>query len=159
MSANEILIVDDEPSVLTALHRSIRHRLGRFVHLTLEVDPRAALRRVEAKDYDVVISDLRMPSMEGLELLQRIGDRRPLAVRMVLTGASDFEVAQRAINEAGVFRYLCKPWNEQDLAMHLSDALSRGEAMRRQHDQARCWRDTPNGELPMLPVAAASAAR
>ena len=141
MQGKYILIVDDEPGVLNALKRSIHGRFGRSVHLALETNPLVALRRVALRDHDIVISDLRMPSMGGLELLRRIGELRPQAVRMVLTGAADFDVAQRAINEIGVFRYLCKPWDEKELARHVAEGFSHGEAMRRQHAQAQRWRD------------------
>lgn len=148
MSVRNILIVDDESSVLTALRRSIRQRLGSLVALDIETDANVALERVRAKDYSVVVSDLRMPLMDGLTLLRQVAQWRPQCVRLILTGTADFETAQRAINDFGIFRYLCKPWNDDDLAGHLTAAIEHGQAMRQQRDGAQAWQEQQDAPTP-----------
>lgn len=120
-----VLIVDDEPGVLSALRRVLR-RAAPELRIDSEGDPLLALARVRATPYDVVISDLRMPELDGVALLSFVGTLQPAAVRVLLTASDDFDDARRAINEAGVFRYLAKPWDERRLLSELRAAL--GEA-------------------------------
>lgn len=127
-----LLIVDDEPSVLSALRRSLRQHFGAALVVDTCDDPAAALARVRAQPYDVVLSDLRMPEVDGLAFLALVGAVAPDSVRMVLTGSADFHTAQRAINEAGVFRYLTKPWTESELYGHVGAAMTHAEAQRAQ---------------------------
>lgn len=125
-----LLIVDDEPSVLSALRRALRPRFGTTLSVQTCDDPLAALALVRAQPYDIVLSDLRMPEIDGLSFLALVGAIAPDSVRMVLTGSADFETAQRAINEAGVFRYLTKPWTESELHGHVAAAIAQCEAHR-----------------------------
>ncbi len=119
-----ILLVDDEPHLLLALQRVLRGALGPEVAIDALSDPLLALTQLQRCRYDVVVSDLRMPELDGLGLLMLVSAVQPQAVRVLLTGSSDFATAQAAINEAGVFRYLCKPWNAQELRLHLQAALA-----------------------------------
>ncbi len=121
---NTILIVDDEPAVLAALQRALRRRFGQRLQVHTEADALLALDHLRHTDYDVIVSDLRMPAIDGLSFLSLAGALRPHSVRMVLTGSADFETAQRAINESGVFRYLTKPWDDPALAAHVEAALA-----------------------------------
>lgn len=127
---NRLLIVDDEPSVLAALRRALRHRFGTALSIDTCDDPLAALALAKAQPYDIVLSDLRMPDIDGLSFLSLVSALAPDSVRMVLTGSADFETAQRAINETGVFRYLTKPWTEAELHGHLAAAIACAEARR-----------------------------
>jgi response regulator RpfG family c-di-GMP phosphodiesterase len=106
-----------------------------------QVDAGMALKRVGVEDFEVVISDLRMPAMDGVSFLRGVAQVRPHSVRMMLTGSADFETSQRAINEAGVFRYLCKPWRDDELATHIDSALAHSAALREQSAHARAWQD------------------
>jgi YesN/AraC family two-component response regulator len=125
-----LLIVDDEPAVLSALQRALRQRLGHEIEIATESDAMRALERCRNEDFDIVISDLRMPEIDGVALLSLIGALRPLSVRMILTGSADFETAQRAIQDAGVFRYLTKPWSDAEVAAHLRAAIEQSAANR-----------------------------
>jgi DNA-binding NtrC family response regulator len=127
---NRILIVDDEPSVLSALKRALRRRFGSTLVVETEVDANLALQRVCRHDYRAVVSDLRMPRMDGIEFLTAVASLQPQSVRLILTGSADFATAQRAINESGVFRYLTKPWNDEELAGHIDAALAEAERAR-----------------------------
>ena len=119
-----VLIVDDEIAVLSALRRALRQRLGPALEVSAETNAMVALERCRHEAFDIVISDLRMPEIDGVTLLSLIGALRPASVRMILTGANDFAAAQRAIQDAGVFRFLSKPWVDNELAAHLRAAMA-----------------------------------
>ena len=123
-----ILILDDDPAVLASLRRLLRRQCqGEFL-LDTEADPLLALARVRRIRYDVVVADLHMPELDGVGLLALIGRVSPSSVRLLLTGSTGFDDARRAIHEAGVFRYLTKPWDDADLVSHLRAALTEAEA-------------------------------
>lgn len=102
-----ILLVDDEPQVLKSLHRLLRSRF--------EVETAAggheALAKLELFRPDVVISDFRMPVMNGAELLLEVKRRYPLTLRLILSGYADLEAVPGLVGQAGISRYLHKPWN------------------------------------------------
>jgi response regulator RpfG family c-di-GMP phosphodiesterase len=109
---NRLLLVDDEPKVLAGL----------ALHLAEQYDidtadsGAAGLERVrENSDYAVVISDMRMPGMTGIEFLQQVGQLRPMTSRILLTGFAELNVTIDAINEGHVFRFLTKPCPQQQL--------------------------------------------
>lgn len=123
-----VLIVDDDFAVLAALRRLLRRQCqGEFL-LDTETDPLLALTRVRRHRYDVVVADLHMPELDGVGLLALIGQVSPTTVRLLLTGSTGFEDARRAIHEAGVFRYLTKPWDDAELVAHLRAALAEADA-------------------------------
>jgi YesN/AraC family two-component response regulator len=120
---HSVLIVDDEPAVLAALQRALRQRFGARLAVHAESDAIAALSLLRERSFDILVSDLRMPVIDGISFLTLAAGLHPVAVRMILTGSADFETAQRAINESGVFRYLTKPWNDSELAAHIEAAM------------------------------------
>lgn len=121
--AARLLLVDDEAPVTAALHRALRRRFGKRLDISIENDPQAALARLRASRFDIVLSDLRMPVVDGVTLLTLVSAMQPQSVRMLLTATADFQTAQRAINDAGLFRYLTKPWTEAELIAHFESAL------------------------------------
>ena len=128
---NRILLVDDEASVLAALQRALRQAFGKRVQVETHTDALAALTRAREVDFALVISDLRMPEVDGISFLSLMGAVQPDAARIVLTGVPDFETAHRAVNEADVFRYLAKPWSDAELVTHVEAALHHAEVSRR----------------------------
>jgi two-component system probable response regulator PhcQ len=120
-----ILLADDEPSVLHALQRSLRQNL-RIDDLAIETftNPFDALTRCCACEFDLVISDQRMPQMSGIEFLNALKDVLPNTVRMMLTASTEFETAMSAINEAQVFRFIPKPWQAGELEENIRLALA-----------------------------------
>jgi len=101
-----ILLVDDEPHVLDGLQRQLR----RNYEVTVTSEAKAALRLVVTQGpFAVVVSDLRMPIMDGVTLLHCIRQAAPDTVRVLLTGNADLEAAMAAVNEGNVFRFLTKP--------------------------------------------------
>ncbi|MFK7989410.1 MAG: response regulator [Sandaracinaceae bacterium] len=122
MSAR-ILCVDDEPRVLDGL------RLNLEMDYEVETAERGvdALELMAAAEFDVVVSDMRMPGMDGAQLLKEVFARSPDTVRLLLTGQSDADAAARAVNEGRIFRYLSKPCS----ADHLIDVIEEGLEVRR----------------------------
>jgi diguanylate cyclase (GGDEF)-like protein len=107
-----ILIVDDEPENLRALERTLR---SKFEVVSCS-SPQEALERVQDGEFSVMISDQRMPGMLGTELLQRVAQAKPLITRVILTAFTDTREMLDAINRAEIFRYITKPWDNDELA-------------------------------------------
>ena len=118
--SEKILLVDDEPAVLQGLQRLLR---GEF-DTDIALEGAGALILLENKGpYAVVVSDMRMPHMDGVELLTKIKSRAPDTVRIMLTGNADIQTAVKAVNEGNVFRFLTKPCEKELLATTLTAAL------------------------------------
>lgn len=115
-----ILLVDDEPGVLASLRRLLRPTGYRVI--TAESGA-AALDMLSVYPVDLIVSDMRMPGMNGAEFLARARERYPDIMRILLTGYSEVDSAVRAINEGGVYRYLNKPWDDQDLLLTVKHAI------------------------------------
>ncbi|WP_374594181.1 response regulator [Aquabacterium sp.] len=135
-----ILLVDDEPSVLSALKRVLRMRFATEAVIETFNDPRLALQRLADTSFDVLLSDYRMPQMTGIDFLRQARALQPHAVRMILSASSDFQIIQRAVNEVEVFRYLAKPWAEDELAEQMRAALDRSSHARDERQLADAMR-------------------
>jgi len=119
-----IMLVDDESNVTNALRRTLTRSLqGKAVDIETFDDPRQALARAGEVDFSVVVSDYRMPPMDGVEFLKRFRVIQPDAIRLILSASSDVEALLAAINEAGAFRYILKPWDDVDLSCVVGEAL------------------------------------
>ena len=129
-----LLLVDDEPAVLTALRRTLR-RDG--YELTVAGSGEEALAVLADREVDLIIADLDMPGMSGVELLWRARAASPTTVRMILTGRGSLDSAQRAINEGEVYRYLTKPWHDLELREAVRGALARRLASAPTEEAAR----------------------
>ena len=117
--AEKILLVDDEPNVLDGYRRT----LGREFTLETAVGGQEALALMEKAPYAVVVSDMRMPGMDGVQLLSRVKTQSPDTIRVMLTGHADMETAINAINEGSIFRFLNKPVTKDMMAKTLTSAL------------------------------------
>jgi FixJ family two-component response regulator len=118
--AEKILLVDDESNILDGYRRS----LGReFLMETAQGGPQALALAADKGPYAVVISDMRMPGMDGVQLLSRIKALSPDTIRVMLTGNSDMETAVNAINEGSIFRFLNKPCEKEVMARTITAAL------------------------------------
>lgn len=119
-----ILLLDDEVNVLNALVRAMRQHLAiEGLRIETFTNPFDALTRCCECDFDIAISDFRMPQMTGVEFLQALKDVAPATVRMILSASTEFGTVTAAINEAQVFRYIPKPWQVEDLRENIGLAL------------------------------------
>jgi response regulator RpfG family c-di-GMP phosphodiesterase len=118
--SEKILLVDDDSNILDGFRRS----LSREFEMETALGGEAALKlAMENGPYAVVISDMRMPGMDGLELLRAIKARWPDTIRVMLTGNADMQTAIDAINEGSIFRFLNKPCSKEVMAKTLTTAL------------------------------------
>ncbi len=128
MNSYRILLLDDDDFILAALRRELMSQpyIG---HEGLEIEafdsPSAALARAGEPDgyFDVVISDIRMPEMNGIDFLKAFGEIQPDAARVILSGYADMQEMMRAINEAHIDFFIAKPWQEYELKSALWQAL------------------------------------
>jgi len=126
-----LLCVDDEPAILSALKRTLRS--PEIVVVTATSGAQALEIMAELR-IDLVISDMRMPGMDGAQLLEHVCRDWPDTVRMLLTGYSDATDTIRAVNRGQIFRHLQKPWGERELL----ESVREGLALRsRLQDEAR----------------------
>lgn len=117
-----LLLVDDEESILRSLRRVFWNEGYRIVTATSGPE---ALDLLKKDPVSLIISDQRMPDMIGAEFLSQAKSIRPHAIRIMLTGHSHVEAATQAINEGEIFRYLTKPWDDDQLRMTVREALGR----------------------------------
>lgn len=118
----QVLLVDDEAPILSSLQRVLRHT---GYHLHFAQNSSEALNILTREDIDAVVSDMRMPEMDGSALLQRVRRNWPNVSRILMTGQADLEQTIRAINEGGVHHYVSKPWDDGALRSVLEQALER----------------------------------
>lgn len=129
-----VLLVDDEPLVLEGLRRSVH---AEFV-ADLAGGPEEGLAKLR-KDgpYPVVVSDMRMPGMDGAQFLAMVRTISPDSIRVMLTGQSDMETAVRAVNEGQIFRFLTKPVTRKTLLATLRDCIAQYHAARLEKNQLK----------------------
>lgn len=117
-----LLCVDDEVNILSALKRLFRSHGYRII--TAE-SGRQGLEILERETVDLVISDMRMPEMNGAQFLEQARERWPDTVRILLTGYAEIGSAIDAINKGQIYRYISKPWEEADILLLVRQALER----------------------------------
>ncbi|GAA4428734.1 HD domain-containing phosphohydrolase [Acidovorax lacteus] len=117
-----VLCVDDEPNILSALKRVLRAEDCRVLQAGGGAE---ALSVLERETVDVVISDMRMPGMDGAALLAQVRERWPEVARILLTGYADMNATIAAINEGQIYRYIHKPWDETELRVTVRQAVER----------------------------------
>jgi len=117
-----VLCVDDEPNILSSLRRLFRANGYRV--LTAEGGA-LGLEVLEKEAVDLVISDMRMPEMDGARFLAKVRERCPDTLRILLTGYSDIQSIQDAINCGEIYRYITKPWEDSDMLLLVRHALER----------------------------------
>jgi DNA-binding NtrC family response regulator len=113
-----VLCVDDEPNILRSLH----WMLHREFDVMTAPDGVTALEMLRKHDFDVIVSDQRMPGMIGSEFLRQACQIAPRAMRILLTGYSDMQAILKSINEGEVFRFISKPWSNEELARTVEEA-------------------------------------
>jgi len=120
-----IMLVDDEEGILRALKRALA---ADKYKVELFTSSEGALKRAAEESFDLVISDYRMPKMDGVEFCSALGDIQPDIIRIILSGQSDFDAMINAIKSAKIYRFIGKPWHDLDLRVSVAQALSHRDA-------------------------------
>jgi two-component system, cell cycle response regulator len=137
-----VLVVDDEPQVPLAIADQLRRRF-RVVPAS---SGKEALRLLDEQDFDVILSDQRMPGMTGSELLSRARREHPDAARVLITGYSDLPALVSAVNEGGIYFHLAKPWGKAELDTVLGGAAEHARVLR-ENRKLVAQLETANAEL------------
>lgn len=119
-----LLLVDDEPNILTALKRLLRHDGYRIL---ASDRPEQGLEWLAHEPVDVILSDQRMPGMNGVEFLRRAKTLRPETIRIVLSGYTDLQFITDAINEGAIYKFVTKPWDDEALRTQVREAFQTKE--------------------------------
>lgn len=115
-----LLLVDDEIHILSAIKRLLRREGYEILTANSGEEGLAILRE---RTVDVIISDQRMPGMTGIEFLRQAKALHPDTIRLVLSGYTDIDSITNAINEGAIFRFLTKPWDDQQLKTQIAEAF------------------------------------
>ena len=121
MTTSHVLLVDDDPALLQALPETLRLRMSEVTVETADSAP-AALDRIAARDFDAIVTDIRMPGMDGLALLAEIRGRRPDTPILIITGHGEYDLALRALR-GGAYDFIHKPIDRDDFVASLDCAL------------------------------------
>lgn len=130
-----LLCIDDEPNILNALKRLLRKEDFR---LLTAGSGKAGLQILAENEVHVVVSDQRMPEMNGTEFLKEVKAAYPDIIRIILTGYTDVDSISEAINEGHLYKFFLKPWNDQNLKLEIRQAMEQYDLMqdnKRLHDQ------------------------
>ena len=117
-----ILCVDDEPNILSALRRLLRPKGYKIL---VADSGKAGLEILQTEHVDLIISDMRMPEMDGAQFLEHVRAQWPETVRLLLTGYADVSSIIEAINRGEIYRYITKPWDDNDIVLVVRHALER----------------------------------
>lgn len=149
-----VLCVDDEPNILSSLRRLFRAKGYRVL---VAESGAAGLRVLATEAVDLVISDMRMPEMDGAHFLELVRARWPDTIRILLTGYADVSSIIEAINRGEIYRYIAKPWDDNDMLLVVRDALERKvleneklrleELTQRQNDELKALNASLEGKV------------
>ncbi len=119
-----LLLIDDEPNILNALKRTL-HREGYTIFTA--GSGAEGLELLATYEIGVIISDQRMPQMTGVEFLRKVKVNYPKTIRLVLSGYTELETVTSAVNEGAIYKFLTKPWDDEQLRIQIQDAFLRYE--------------------------------
>lgn len=145
-AAPAVLCVDDEPNILSAMRRLLR---GSGCRVLTAHGGDEALQLLEREPVQLVISDMRMPGMDGAELLSRVRARWPEITRVLLTGYADIGSTISAINRGEIWRYVSKPWDDEALKRLVQEVFEQ-QSMRREVARLQALTQAQNAELKSL---------
>jgi len=120
MDGYSVLIVDDEPNVLNALQRLFA---GEGYRLFMVEIAEEGLKVLEREHIDLIISDQKMPGMNGIEFLEKTVELYPDIIRIIITGHAELDDTIRAVNSGCIYKFIIKPWNNEDLKLTVRRAL------------------------------------
>ncbi|BCB25314.1 two-component system response regulator [Sulfurimicrobium lacus] len=144
-----LLFVDDEPDIVDSLHRSFR----KGYKVLTATSGQEAVEYIKTQPVDLIISDQRMPGLTGDEVLKAAKELQPNAIRILLTGYSDLESLVKCVNEAGIYKYLSKPWEPEDLKLTVIRALEHLDLDRRLKLASEHLKDAYMDAVTMLSFA------
>ncbi|HEY5327854.1 MAG TPA: response regulator [Mucilaginibacter sp.] len=116
-----VLYVDDEENNLFSFKATFRIKY----EVLTSISGDEALKILETKQIHIIITDQRMPEMTGVEFLEKVLEKHPDPMRILLTGYADMEAVVDAVNKGKIFHYLTKPWNEEELDLTISRAYEK----------------------------------
>ncbi len=122
-----IVVVDDEEMVVSSIESFLS--LETEYNVETFTSAKDALAYIEKNEIDLVVSDYLMPEMNGIQFLGQVRKLQPNTPRIILTGYADKENAIKAINEVGLFQYIEKPWENEDLLIIFRNALEKKRLM------------------------------
>jgi response regulator RpfG family c-di-GMP phosphodiesterase len=122
-----VMLVDDEESILNSVRRLLRTQP---YDLLLATSGAQALSLFEQHAVDMIVCDARMPHMDGPTLLREVHRRDPHCMNILLTGYADMSMINQAIDDGYIFRYVSKPWNDEELKLTLDQALEAQRVLR-----------------------------
>ena len=123
MKDGKIVVVDDDETLISTLKTLLY--LEDFSNAEFFTEPELALEYLKDNTPDLIISDFVMPKMNGLEFLSKANELYPEVSKILLTGYADKENAIRAINEVGLYKYITKPWENDDLILSIKNGIER----------------------------------
>jgi response regulator RpfG family c-di-GMP phosphodiesterase len=113
-----VIYVDDEENNLISFKATFRIKYNVLTAISAE----EAIKLLETRPVEIIITDQRMPNITGVEFLERILERFPDPIRILLTGYTDMSAVIDAVNKGKIYHYLTKPWNEEELDMTIQGA-------------------------------------
>ena len=142
-----ILLVDDEKMVLASIDSFLN--LETNYNVVTFTSAKQALEYVKKNSIDLVISDYVMPEMDGITFLANVREINPEIPRIILTGYADKENAIKAINEVGLFQYIEKPWDNDDLKIIIRNGIEKKQLIKKLQQKMEEFNQT-HGELQSL---------
>lgn len=127
MDRETVLIVDDEEMVLTSLSTYLA--LETEYEVVTFTSPSRALEHIQSREVGLIISDFLMPEMDGISFLARARELQPDVPRVILTGYADKENAIKAINQVGLYQYVEKPWDNDEIRLIIRNGLERKQLL------------------------------
>lgn len=146
MEKLKILFVDDERLIVDTLKTLFKRKYDVFT----SINPIEAIETVKRETFDIVVSDQKMPQMTGSEFLSEVKALRPQTIRLLLTGYSEYEAIISSINEAEVFRFIKKPWQNEEVINIIKTAAMAAQEIK---DLSRAEL-IGDATLPMIQVVA-----
>lgn len=113
-----VLYVDDEENNLVSFKATFRLKYNVMTAISGD----EAIKILETKPVEIIITDQRMPNMTGVEFLESVLEKNPEPMRILLTGYADLNAVIDAVNKGKIFHYLTKPWNEEELDITIKRA-------------------------------------
>jgi len=131
MKIHKLLFLDDEENVLKSLKRLFQDKEYEIYTANNGLEGSKLLEELE---FSLILSDYRMPELNGMEFLKFVKEKSPNTIRMILTGFPDVEVAISAINEGEVYKFIEKPWKDEDLKVQIKRAIEYYELVREREE-------------------------